>query len=113
MKGIKILLTGVMVALVAVMLPCALQPAYAAEYGYGVADVPAESAEIELGGGEAAWVLMEPVERGHDTAHIEKLLPAESFAEAEMGAGETIWVLLVPPERVHDTGRIEALLPAE
>jgi hypothetical protein len=113
MKGIELLLIGVMVALVAVTLPVVSQTVYAADIGYIEKLVPAESAEIVTGGGETAWVLMEPLERGHDTAYIEKLLPAESFVEAKIGAGETARVLLAPSERGHDTGRIELLLPAE
>ena len=113
MKVLEFLLIGAMVALVAVTLPVASQTV-AADVGSIEKLVPAESAEVETGGGETAWVLMEPVERGHDTFSIEKLVPAESaFVEAEIGAGETASVLLAPSERGHDTGRIELLLPAD
>jgi hypothetical protein len=113
MKGIEYLLIGAVVALVAVTLPVVSQTVYAADIGYIEKLVPAESVEVETGGGETAWVLMAPFERGNDTGYIEKLLPAESFVEAETGAGETVRVLMAPSERGHDTGRIELLVPAE
>jgi hypothetical protein len=113
MKAIEILLTGVMVALVAVLLPFASHPVYAADIGHIDALIPAESAELETGAGETFLVTFEPVARGDDTGRIEALLPAESYVAEEMGAGEGAWVLIKPLERGNDTGRIEALLPAE
>jgi len=112
MKGIEALLIAVIVALVAVTVPVRSQKAYADVNAYIERLVPADSQEVETGGGETPWVFMSPIERGNDTGRIEQLLPAES-QEVETGGGETPSVLMSPFERGNDTGRIERLLPAE
>ncbi len=113
MKGIEVLLIGAVVALVVVMVPLVSQKAYAADTVLYIERlVPAESQEVETGGGEIPWVSLSPIVRGNDTGRIEQLLPADS-AEVEMGGGEIPRVLMTPFERGHDTGRIERLLPAE
>jgi hypothetical protein len=111
MKGIEFLLIGAMVALVAVTVPFVSQTAYAADIGYIERLVPAESQEVETGGGETPWVSLEPFARGNDTSMIEQLLPAES-GELETGGGEASPVLMTPFERGNDPAYIERLLPS-
>ncbi|MGD0886022.1 MAG: hypothetical protein ABSA46_14335 [Thermodesulfovibrionales bacterium] len=113
MKGREILLTGMLVALVAVILPFASHPAYADANGRIEALVPSESGSLETGGGESPLWLMQPFEGTYDTGHIERLLPSESYVSPEIGAGETNRVLLSPSRMVHDNGRIELLLPSD
>ncbi len=111
-RGIELLLTGAVAALIAVMVPLVSQTAYAADVGYIERLVPAESQEVEVGGGETPWASIEPFVRGNDTGRIGQLLPAES-QEVEVGGGETPPVSMEPFTRGHDTGKIELLLPAE
>lgn len=114
MKGTRVLFIGAIAALVLVMtVPWVSQETYAAEAVVHIERLrPAESQEVESGGGEIPSVLLSPIVRGNDTTRIEQLVPAET-AESEMGGGETPSALLPPFERGHDTGRIERLLPAE
>jgi hypothetical protein len=111
MKGIELLLIGVMVVLVAVAVPGVTQTAH----GYVDIErlVPAETQEVEAGAGEAFIGLMAPTAFSHDTARIELLLPAESGEVVESGAGETLWVPMKPVAFGHDAARIELLLPAD
>lgn len=112
MKGKGTLIGGVVAVLAALLLPFTLQAAYADEVIHIERLLPAESAEVETGGGEAVWMVLSPYEKADDTFRIERLLPAES-GEVEVGAGETPGVLLAPTEMGYDTGRIELLLPAK
>jgi len=115
-KAIEILLTGVMAVLVAVALPVLSRTVYAADVSNNIERlVPAESMEVELGGGEApAWVESQPFILGTDAGYIERLLPAESqISEPAMGGGETTWMEYKPFKFGHDAGHIERLLPAE
>ena len=112
MKEIKILLVGVMAAFVAVAVQFVPQAGYAEDIGYIERLVPAESMEVETGGGETPFVEVEPFVRGNDPGYIERLLPAESL-EAETGGGETLYVEMEPFVRGNDPGYIERLLPAE
>jgi hypothetical protein len=113
MNGIKILLTGIMVAVVAVLLPFAAHPAYGDFNGHIQALVPSESGNVETGGGESPAWLTQPFEGTYDTGHLEQLLPSESFVGAETGAGESGRILLAPAKLEHDTGKIELLLPSD
>ena len=113
MKGL--ILIGAMIALFVVAVPLVSQKAYAADTGYIELLVPAESQELEMGGGETPFVPMEPVVLGNDSGFIERLLPAES-EELETGGGETApmdWVPIAPVELGHDASYIERLLPSD
>jgi hypothetical protein len=111
MKGIELLLIGVMVVLVAVAVPGVTYTAY----GYVDIErlVPSDTQEVEAGAGEAFIGVMAPIAFCNDTAKIELLLPSGSAEIVETGAGETRWVPMKPAEFSHDTSRIDRLLPAE
>ena len=108
MKGMKFI--GAMVVLSLMIAPMMSQIAYAAEAGHIAYLLPAESVEVETGGGETIGVLMEPTAFTHDAGNIAYLLPAESV-EVETGAGEGARVLMAPTEFRYD--RIELLYPAK
>jgi hypothetical protein len=112
MTATKILLMGMMVALVAVAVQFVPRTANADDVGYIERLIPAESMEVETGGGEVYYTEMEPFVRGNDPGFIERLLPAESM-EVETGGGDTPVVWSEEPLRGNDPGYIERLLPAE
>ena len=110
MKGIELLLFGLMVVIAAV----AVTGVYAAgNYVEIERLVPAETQEIEAGAGTAVVGLMAPTAFSHDTAKIELLLPHGAAEIVETGAGEALWVPMKPTAFSHDTARIELLLPAD
>ena len=106
MKGIELLLIGMLVVLFAIAVPAA--------YGYVDIEklVPSDTQEVEAGAGEAYIGLMSAPVFSNDTARIERLLPSSS-ATVETGAGETPWVLMEPAKFSHDNFKIERLLPAD
>ncbi len=112
MKGREILLIAVMTTLVVIVVPLVSQKAYAADTGYIELLIPAESREVETGGGETPFVPMEPAVLGNHTGHIERLVPAET-QETETGGGEIPFVPMEPVVLGNDAGFIERLLPAE
>ena len=80
-KGMKILFTGIMVAVVVVFVPFAARTVYAFDADNRIeALIPAESisAVVEAGAGEGVGMVTEPFVLGNDTSHIEALIPAET-----------------------------------
>jgi len=115
-RAIQVLLTGIIAALVAVTLPVLTRTAYAVDTGHIERVIPAESMEVETGGGETPFVENGPsFELSNNTVYIERLLPAESQGSEEaMGGGESNWMDYSKPlEFSHDASRIERLLPAD
>ena len=113
---IEVLLTGLMAALLAVTLPVSTRTAYAFDTGHIERLIPAESMEVETGGGEAPWVEYQPsFVLSNDAGYIERLLPAEpQVSEEAMGGGESRRIEYAEPLKFsHDAGHIERLLPAD
>jgi hypothetical protein len=112
MKAIEMMLLALAAAFVVVTVPAV---SYAV-YGSGVTHIeqviPAESQELEPGGGEMPHMMFEPSVFTNNAGQIEQLLPAESL-ELEPGGGETPIMVIDPSKFTHDAGRIEQLLPAE
>ena len=114
MKGTELLVIGVILVLVAVLVPGVSQTVYAADNYLDIERlVPADTQEVEAGAGEAFIGPMAPTAFSDDTAKIELLLPAGSAEIVETGAGETLWVPIKPEAFSHDTSRIDRLLPAD
>ncbi len=114
MKGTELLMIGVVLVLVAALVPGVSQAVYAAGNYVDIERlVPSDTQEVEAGASEAFIGLMAPTAFCNDTARIELLLPAGSAEIVEIGAGETPWVSMKPAEFSHGTSRIDRLLPAE
>ncbi len=120
MTELRLVFIGMMVALVAGMLPFAMRPAYAITFGNDPhrleALQPAETAPVDMGtgAGEGVRVPMKPFTFGNDSRRLEALQPAET-APADMGtgAGEGTHLSMKPLTLGHDTTKLEFLAPSE